>query len=488
MLKDYKSIMKHTSIYALGNILSKMVGFFMIPIYTRHLTPADYGVLELISLVLTVMSRLLSLRLTAGMMRFYYEYDEPGEKKSLISTSQISMIIIAGLTFFSLVYGSRYASIFVFGSDAYEHFFPYIFASLGFELISSVCFTYIRILQRSGYFMFMSMLQLVVGLGLNIYLIVYLKLGVQGVVYSMVISNGMTACVLSAFTFWKVKVHFDFSKLKKLVKFGLPMIPAGLLIFLLNTGDRYLISRLSTLEELGIYGLGYKFGMLLGVFIGTPFLSIWGPKRMEIYRTHPNPPEVYARVFLYIFFVFSFVGLTLSLLTSDLLIFITTPEYYGAGKVVPLVVVGYMFYNLYYVIDIGFFIKKKVYWYPLINIVGVICNFGLNIILIPRIGAYGAAIMTAISFFLCALMALVVSQKYYPIKYDYARIFKMLIIACFCFYIGGLLDFKDPYLRIISKALIVLVYPVLLYITGFFEKNEITLVQSLFVGKKKRSE
>ncbi|MCL4708117.1 oligosaccharide flippase family protein [bacterium] len=483
MLQDFKSILKHGSIYSLGNILSKLVGFLMIPIYTRYLTPADYGVLELLTLVSVIFSMVLALRLTSGLTRYYREYEEQEDRNRLVSTALVFTVVLAALAYALLSRSGESISLLVFKTAKYHDEVILIIISLAFEMCASVAYTYLRILEKSVHFILISFLQLVIGLSLNVYFIVVLQWGLNGILYSMVVSNGVAFLLLSAYTFAQVRFHFDAGKLRGMLVFGLPLIPAGFLIFILNMGDRFLLGRLTTLSEVGIYALGYKFGMMLGTFIGGPFSFVWAPKRVEIYKDRTNRDEIFTRVFLYLFLVLALVGLAISILIKDVLTFIAAPEFLPAFRVVPLVTLGYVFYTLYYLVDFGFYINNKTYWYIIINAVAAALNVGLNLWLIPRHGAMGAAMATAISFLVCPILAYLISQRYYYLKYDFVRIGKLIAVILVLYWIGSSVATNNPVLNLTIKSVILILAPVLLYFANFFEPRELAIIKNLLLKR-----
>ena len=478
MLQAFKSLFRHGSIYSLGNMVSKLVGFLMIPLYTSYLKPVDYGVLELLTLVTSIVSMVLALRITSGLTRFYRDYEDAGSRNSLVSTAIIFIIFLSIIAALVFIHFSESISLFVFQSADYQYFFVLIFISLAFELAASVTFAYLQILEKSLFFISISLMQLTMGLTLNIYFLVVAQLGVAGILYSMIISNGVTCILLLAYNFRMVRWGFDWGKLKQMISFSLPLIPAGMMIFVLNMGDRFLLNRLSSLEEVGVYALGYKFGMILGLLIGGPFNSIWGPKRVEIYNDQANRDEIFSRVFTYVTLVLAFAGLAISILIKEILMVIAAPEYWEAYKVVPLVTLGYLFYIVYYIVDVGFYFQNKTSWYLIINATAAVSNVVLNLILIPYYGAMGAASVTAASFFLCPLIAYFVSQHYYSLKYDFGRLGKLVLVTGICYIVGSTIETDSVAVNIILKMSVIFSMPFLLYLIGFFEARELGLLKA----------
>jgi len=486
MLADLKSILKHGSVYSFGNMLGKVVGFIMIPVYTSYLTPKDYGTLELLTLVSIVLSTILALRMSSGLTRFYIRCETDTEKKQLVATLLTFIIGLAVLSAVTLSTNSSYFSHLVFEHGRYSGYFVFIFITLAFDLINSVAYTYLRIIEKSLAFIIISIIQMVLGLGLNIYFIVFQKMGVQGILYSMAISNGVICLLLMAYTYRRAGFAFRPQMLLPLIKFGLPLIPAGMLIFILNMGDRFLMNRLADLSVVGLYALGYKFGMLLSTFIGGPFSSIWAPKRVEIYEQRIEKDEIFARVFKYFTFALALVGLAISVLIRDVLKVIAAPEYWDAYRVVPFIILGYIFYNLYYFVDIGFYVRNKTYYYLIINAVAAVINVGLNLWLIPKWGAMGAAVTTAVSFAVCPLLAHFFSRKYYKINYDLIALTKLALVTIALYITGVSFTTQSLLFDIGLRMLIIAAAPFLLFLVGYFDNSEISFAGG-FVRKRLRA-
>lgn len=473
MIDEVTKLARHVSTYTLGNVLSKVVGFLMIPLYTRYLTPADYGLLELLTLTSSVLSMLLGLRLSSALVRFYSESTDQTNRNTLVATVVALMLLMSTGSAVLLSLGSPLISQTVLGDREHGTHFAFIFISLAFELLLSVGYTYLRVVEKSGLYVVVSLVQLAVGLSLNVIFIAGMQWGVWGILASMVLSNGLIASFLVTYTLRRVGLKMRLDDVPRLMRFTLPLIPAGLLIFVLNMGDRFLLGRLISLDAVGVYALGYKFGMILSVFVGEPFILAWTVRRVEIYKNRSDRDLIFARVPTYLVAALSFVGLGISMFAPEMLRVVATREFWPAASVVPWVTVGYGFYILYFIADFGFFIHSKTLWYPIISGSSAVVNIILNVILIPRFGALGAAITTAISFFVCLAITYFASQKYHPIRYEFVRIAKLLTVATAVYVVGRLLFSSDSLFSALPKACLLGSFPLLIYMTGFFEPSEI---------------
>ncbi len=479
MLKDLKGLLKHSSVYSLGTLLSRIVSFIMLPVYTRCLTPSDYGIIEMLTLTTSVVTLLVSFRLTSALPRFYFGYPDQKKKDSLVSTMMIFSLIISCLVAAGLFEGRFAVSRLVFKTDDKGVYFGYVFASIIFEICTQIGFTYLRVRQRSFLFVGASLLQLILGLGLNILFLVYLKMGVMGILYSIILSNGIVFLAVQVYAFADVGFAFDRAQLKQLLVFSLPLVPAALGNFVLNMGDRFLLARYVTTADIGTYSLGYKFGILLGVFVGTPFLQAWEPKRAELYEKDPGARAIFEKVFLYILFAMVGGALILCAFINEIVALLATPEYVRACLVTPFVAVGYIFYILYYTVDLGLFLKKKTFWYSIISAIAAAVNVGVNLILIPRIGMLGAAIATTISFMVLPVLAYFVSQRYYPVRYEFGKAARILGAGAVLFFASRYVHTGHMPFDIVLKSLLLALFPISLTLTGVFEKAELDMARGI---------
>jgi O-antigen/teichoic acid export membrane protein len=480
MFAEIKGLIKHSSVYTLGNLLSKIVSFIMLPVYTRCLSPSDYGTLEMLTLTASVITMLLSMRITSALPRFYFGYKDEKQKNSLVSTMLIFSMLISTVVAFGL-FESRFAvSRLVFKSDAQGLYFGFIFASMVFEICGQIGYTYLRVIERSVLFVGFSMVQLILGLSLNILFLVHMKMGVIGVLYSMVISNGLVFLMMQIYAFSRVGFSIEGEQLKSILKFTLPLVPASLAVFVLNMGDRFILTRFVNTAEIGTYSLGYKFGILLGVFVGSPFIQAWEPKRVQIYETNPDAKAIYERVFLYMFTLLVFGSIVLSSMIREIVTVMAAPGFLKACIVTPFVAFGYAFYIMSCIVDIGIFLKKKTYWYPIMNSIAAAVNVGLNFLLIPRFGILGAAMATLASFFVLPFLAYLISQHYYPLRYDVVRMAKVVSLGAVVYFLTTLVDTKSIVADTVLKVTLLSLYPIGLMLTRFFGTAEMDFAKGIF--------
>ncbi|MFZ5979890.1 MAG: lipopolysaccharide biosynthesis protein [Candidatus Zixiibacteriota bacterium] len=471
MFKVVKSLAKHSVIYGLGDLLSKSIGFILIPVYTHYLTTEEYGTLELLDLTSYIIGLLLAMGIAQSVVRYYYEYEDQTRKNQVISVAMLTIWAVSIGVLFVLFSFSGNISNLVFKSPDYSHLLNIIFITMVINLSNEIPTTLLRIQQRSVFFVLVSLARLTLNLTLNIVFIVHYGLGVEGILYGGLIANAAAGVFLTIFTLRQCGVTYSLDIAFSMLKYGLPLVGSWFGMFVLNFGDRFLLQRLTSLSDVGIYSLAYKFGMLPNLMVLTPFQRIWAPKQFEIVR-EPDARPTYALVFSYFIFFQLFIGLGILVLIRDVIFIIADAEYHSAYQYVALILLSYIFYGAYSFTQFGILLKKKTKYLGINALIGAVLNVGLNLLLIPRLKIWGAAIATICSFAFLFISIFPIAQSLYRIPYEYPRLLKMVLTAAGLYFVAFFVNPAGIALSIIIKFLIALCYPPILYLIGFFTREE----------------
>ena len=472
MLDEIKKLLKHSSVYGLGNVLNKAVGFLLIPFYTHYLTTADYGTLELLDLSIALVGLLLNMWMNVSLVRHYYDYDDSKNRHEVVGTALIATSVVAAVVSVVGIIWARGISTLILKSPAFYNFVWVISCNLFFTCVNSVSFSYLRARQRSTFIVIANSLSLVVTLGLNIYFLAVLKTGVLGVLYSSLIGNVLVTTVLTFLTVKDVGFHFDAHKLKVLALFGLPLILSSFSAFELNFADRFFLQHYSNVSTVGIYALGYKFGFMLSFLIIQPFIMIWGSRMYEVAK-RSDAGNVLSRLFAYFSLILTVAALVLSLMIREVVSVLAAPQFHDAYKVVPVVALAYLFYGVAYFFQTGIYVKKKTGWLGLIGVLCSCSNIALNFILIPRYGVMGAAWATALSFLLMSTLTYTFSQRVFPIPYALFRTVSCIAAAAGVYLLSTFVRVSPVALSVSLKLSMLMVFGALILLLGFFDGVEI---------------
>jgi O-antigen/teichoic acid export membrane protein len=472
VLEEIKKLLKHGSVYSLGNILNKAVGFLLIPFYTHYLTTADYGTLELLDLSVALIGLLLNMWMNASLVRHYYEYEDSKNRNEVVSTALIATASVAAVVSLFALLWAREISDLILKSPQYFRFIRVIACNLFFTCVNSVSFSYLRARQRSSAIVAMNTLCLVVGLFLNIYLLAVVKTGVIGILYSSLTANILVTTVLTVITIRQVGLHLDLIKFKVLAAFGLPLIVTSFSAFELNFADRFFLQHYSNVSTVGVYALGYKFGFMLSFLLIQPFMMIWGARMYEVAKRADAGP-VFSKIAGYFTLLMCAVALAMSLVIKNVISLVAAPQFHDAYRVVPLVALSYVFYGLSYYFQSGMYISKKTHYLGLMGAICAAANVGFNFLLIPRFAAMGAACATALSFLLMAVLAYFFSQRAYHIPYALFKILVPLAAAVGAYCLATLIDVASIPVSLMLKGFVFIGFGIVILLSGFLEKSEI---------------
>jgi O-antigen/teichoic acid export membrane protein len=472
VLEEIKKLLKHSSVYSLGNILNKAVGFLLIPFYTHYLTTADYGTLELLDLSVTLVGLLLNMWMNASLVRHYYEYEDNRNRNEVVSTAMIATSTSAALVSAAGFFWARWISILILKSPQFYLFVRVIAFNLFFTCLNSVSFSYLRARQKSSLIVAMNSASLVMSLGLNIYFLAGLKTGVIGVLYSGLIANGLVTTALTISTIREAGLNFGWSKLKALAAFGLPLILTSFSAFELNFADRFFLEHYSTVSTVGIYALGYKFGYMLSFLLIQPFMMIWGARMYEVAK-RPDAGVLFSKIIAYFTLLLSAAALAMSLVIKEVIAVVSTSQFHQAYKIVPAVALAYVFYGISYYFQTGVYISKKTAYLGLMGAVCATANIALNFWLIPRYAAMGAAWATALSFLLMAILAYVFSQRVYRVPYSLFRVALPVVAAVGIYFISNVIEPPSLLVAIAWKLLLLVGFGFVVFALGFFDESEV---------------
>ncbi len=432
LVKTYR----HIAIYSLGILANRLVSFIMLPIYTKHLTPSDYGVLELLVMTVDVVALVIGAGISNGIFKFYYEREMQADRNRLISTAFQMVLFSYTAVALLCVFNADFFSDLVFGGQ-YKKAIELAFWTMLFQVCITVPLTYIRALQRPSLFVAVSLFRLVLSLSLNIYFIVVKGMGVLGAVYADFISTLIVGIGLALFTFVKVGFGFDLLGMKKLYKFGAPFVLTNIGAFILTFSDRYFIRIFGDLREVGVYALGYKLGFVLSVFVARAFNNVWEAQRFEIIKQSGYEDKFNSVLKTYSFFLLTcFLGF--SLFARDLFRIMSTEEFIEAYKIVPFVTLAYVIQALTSFFNFGIIHSGKSILLTIATFFSVISIIFLSLLLIPVFGGVGAAISTLGAFLVRLIFVYVFSQKYFRINYHFSIVIKQVtlsIMICVIYFI-----------------------------------------------------
>lgn len=481
MKEEFGRLFKHSSIYSIGNIAMRAGAFILLPLYTRYLTVSEYGILELLNATSQIVTSLVGIGLAHATLRFYFEYDEASDRKAVISTAMLSSLVITGASIFLLSFLSGVISRTLFDSEAYILALNITLTIIVFEMGRQIGLAYMRAKEYSVYYVVLCFAQFVIQVACNIYTVAFLKLGVNGVLIGNMLSVliGMLVCLFLIVKECGIRYHF--SKFKDMFNYSYPFLFNGLLSAILSNADRFILKVFLSMDAVGIYGLTLKFAALLNDVIVEPFQKSFGAFRFSIMK-NDNVNTIQSRTLGYLIFIVSWAGLGLSLMISDIIHLLTTPEYYSASRYIPLAVLAYTIASTNYIFQTGVLYNKQTIKIFYTNIISGAVGLSLLCLLVNFMGLYGACLTLIVQQALSTSVINYFSQNISRVEYEYWKV-SAAIATSVIIYLLSLLTLNLNFMAAIAvKSVMLMLYPVALYYLGYFSKEEVAFAH-VYVNK-----
>jgi O-antigen/teichoic acid export membrane protein len=447
-------LVKHSTIYGLGEFFSKSLGFILIPIYTRYFASSEYGELQ----ILLITYQLVSIFIQSGIGSALFKsilHSEHSNDNVIYSTAFYYLISWATLFLLPFLLFSDHIASHIWEDVKDLKIFYTLLLLIWVKNIYVLPYSKLRIENKSITFIALHFSQFLLQMLFTIYLVVYVKLGIWGVILGESLS--LILLIPWIFIIMKDSIKWTFSKfeLKEMLKFGIPLVPAALAMFILNASDRYFLKTFSTLYEVGIYSLGYKLGIIIGLIVYA-FQQSWASSMFHIAKM-PNASEIFAKIFIYFYAFLVIIATGMTVFAKELVSFIADASYLSCYKIIPFVSYSYLFLGVYYYSAVGINIKKKTYIQPFIVGLAAILNLVLNYILIPGRGMFGAAWSTLISFIIMGSFALIISNRYYFIYYKISKILLISAVPVFMIFLIPRVSVVNIFTTVIVKLFLYLI-------------------------------
>jgi len=429
----------------------------MLPVYTRYLTPGDYGTLQLIGVTFEVISIVAGSRLGAGLFRFYHKTEDPQRRRETVATALVLMVatyaVVTGLTF---LFAAPLARL-VFGPQNDPDLIRIAAAILGFESLLMVPMAYLQVRERSGMFVAINTGKLVIQLSLNILFVVVMQMGVKGPLYSTLISYVIVGGVVTFMLLREVGLSVSREAARDLLRFGAPFVATQVGSFICTYGDRFFLARAASMDTVGIYGLAYQFGFLLHYVGLAPFQGGWDPIRFEIAKREDRN-ELYARGFVYFNLVYITTAVGMSLYVHDFIRVMSAPSFRSAADIVPIILLAYIVHGWTEQTQLGLMVTEKTERITWANWAGAIVALVAYALLIPPFGGLGAAVATLIAFGARLWMVYVMSQQLWPVHYRWVPVIKQLALGVVVVVIAVLLPPYDLAVSLMARTILLAVY------------------------------
>jgi O-antigen/teichoic acid export membrane protein len=417
-------------IYGLGIVMRRAATLIMLPVYTRLLTPTDYGLLQMLGMTVDVATILMSAGMTAGVMRFYYKAETEQGRREVIVTATALVLSLNLFGALLLAAGAGQIHQHVLGGVGSRNLVYLAAANFVLGQLLTLPMLFMQVQGRASLFSTTSVTQLMVQLTLNIVLLVVFKLGPLGILLSTFTTHILVGGSATIWMLRKVGTKGSRSALWDLRRFGVPYQIATVATFVLQFGDRFFLEAHRGLAAVGLYAFAYQFGFLVDQLATGPFMRAWEPRRFSMARASREAREAADNEVLHALTIAVVsLGLAVSLFVRPALRIIADPEYFTAANLVPIIIAAFVFQAWTGVVQFGIDAAERTRFTTVVMWVSAAVILALYALLIPPFGAYGAAVATVSSFALRGVLMRYFSNRVWPQRYDWAPQFRIMAVA-----------------------------------------------------------
>lgn len=402
-------MVKASIIYLFSSLFGKAVPFLLLPLLTSYLNPVEFGLVAIIHLSMQFSQAFSGLCLNVNIPRKFFSQTRD-ERAVLIFNSYLVLFFSCFMLFGLLAILAIYSSD-VFGiPDRWLMVMP-VLAFMGMSNLINL--TLIRTREKPFMFMGFEVSQSILNLFLTIYFVVFLNMAWEGRVLAIALSMfvfGVIAVVsLVRQGYFKVLINLEY--IREILSVSLPLIPHAIAGIIITVSDRFFIEKMIGMEEVGIYSVGYYFGMVVMLF-SDAFVKAWSPwffKKMAVGGTTEKKAIV---KYTYFYIVALMVGAFIySFIAVWLLPFVVTEQYMPAAAYIPWICFGYIAFGVYQIFFPYLVYCKKTQFVAVATVTAACFNLIGNYYLIDIYGAIGAAYSTIIAFSLSAFIVSWYSRK-----------------------------------------------------------------------------
>jgi len=475
---ELRRLGRHSAIYGLGGLVSRILATLLLPLYTHYLPPRSYGRVEIITAATAVLAIVLQMGISSAFFRFYFDAKEDAARLTVIRTS---FWFTMGMSTVGLVLGVVFAGPFAHWLGLGDHASLVragavgLWAQTNYNQLTAL----FRVEERSAQYAVASVANVLITVCAMVIAVAVFHWGAVGLIVGNFTGTLVVYLALLAYRTEQLGLEFDRDLFRGMQKFGMPLVPSALALWTINFVDREFVIWYKGAAEAGVYSAAVKIAGVI-TFVMVAFRTAWPAFAYSI-DDDRDAKRTYSYVLTYLLTFASWVSLALGALAPWIVELLTNPRYQRAEKGVALLAFAGAVYAGYTVLAIGSGRARKTQFNWVVTGIGALANVGLNFWLIPKYGMVGAAISTAAADVVLFAGMTVYAQSVYRVDYQWRRVVTSVGVA-----VGLTVAARAASLPLAASAVLVLAYPVVLALLGFYLPAERKRLRRLIASPSAR--
>jgi len=463
---------KHSAIYGLGAVVSRLISVFLLPVITHYLSRADLGAVDTLLALSIVLVIVLRAGISMAFFRFYFDAEDDAGRTRVVRTSFWFTMATATLGLVVGVLAAPQISEALFSTHSRTTLvrvsFVFLWGQMNYEQLTSL----FRVEERSVAYVAATLVNVVLTVVATILLVAVWHKGAVGVIVGNFTGTLIVYFVLLAYRRFQLGLELDRPLLREMQRFGLPLVPSGLALWAIDFADRFFLLKLKNAAEVGLYSVGVRITSAILLLL-IALRTAWPAFAYSI-KEDAEAKRTYAFVLTYVLFATCWASLTLSLLAPWLVRLLTAPAYYPGSRVVPLLAFGATAFIGFNVMSIGIGRAKQTQFNWVVTGIAAVVAIGLNFALIPPYGMIGAAISTLVAYTVMFVGMTLRAQQVFPVPYQWRRLGTVVASAVGLTVLG-----KGLGVPLAGAVALSAVYPLILLPLGFYLPVELRRIRAL---------
>jgi O-antigen/teichoic acid export membrane protein len=453
--------------YTAASILSKVIAVALLPLYTRYLTTEDYGAAEVLFAAVVSASIVVRLGLIEAILRFYYKDDEnPGRVVAGTFAGLFWLSTVGALVALPLAKPISEALL----DEPAPGLARIAIGGLWVLTMYEFMLTLFRLEERARAFFLTTLLNVLASIALTVILVVGAGEGARGLLLGSYATGAAFVVGLIVLQRRRLSLRADTGLLRRLLRFGLPTMPAEVSLYLLNFVDRLILVRSAGLAEAGLYSLAVKFAQAVNVLV-RGFQLAWPPLAYSI-RDDDEARRAYATVVSLFVAGCAFVVTGMWLFSRWIVRALAAPEFFDSFEAVGLISTAVTLYALYLVLVVILGRTGRTEFNFPAAFGALVANVVLNLLLVPPLGIVGAGLALVASYIVVLGLMYAFTQRLFPVSYEWGRLLRVVAAVTVIVGLAELLVPTSGALGLLFRAALFAAYPLVLLAGGFFTPGE----------------
>ena len=440
-------------VYSLSSLASRLVGFVMLPVYTRVLSPEEYGIRAMVTVGVDLVGAFCWFGLTTAMMR-YSTGPDGKERPEAVSTAYAAGALVLGVGVGLGMLAAPWLAVLLLGDAAHAGVLRLGLVSLFFMNTMAIGIAYLRLCNRTATVVAVSLTTLALTVTANLVLVVWLRWSVAGILWGEILTYGPVSLFLARLTLREVGVRVSLELGRKMVGYGAPLMLMPLAGLLVNRSDGVFLTHHGSLSAVGIYALATQCAQVLLVAVIMPFREAWEPGQFEVARA-ADGARTYRRMFQTFSVTVVVAAFAFAVGAEDVIRLMAAPRFHAAAEIVPLLVVSYVALGISLFFETALLVTNRTALLGTLAMAAAVVNVTANAILVPRYLATGAAWSRLLALGLMAVLTYALARRLWTRQPDLAALGKMAALAVAGFGLSRLLPGDYLVVSVLLKAALV---------------------------------